>query len=290
MSTRNSVLIGVACVAISQAVLADPPDTIQATGVVRDFRERTVEGGHPDFENPPNPGLGRYAGNVAAALDPFNNPAFTGAGFKIASQWRDSENRVICPSLYNEALGDTAGSAAQPSTAGITSAESFSQWFREQLGVNTSAPLTITLNRNPATGMYVFDDTEDPLYAYLGGFFPIDNQLFGNSGGSPDHNYHFTFELQGDFVHDASQGYNFKFDGEGDIWVFINGQLVIDLVGVHAALDQYVDLARLNLTDGETYPLHFFFAQRLRPQSHFRIETNIPINWIPYPLATGRYD
>ena len=31
----------------------DPPTTVSLTGVVRDFRERTVAGGHPDFERRP---------------------------------------------------------------------------------------------------------------------------------------------------------------------------------------------------------------------------------------------
>ena len=273
------------------SVLAtDPPETIEATGIIRDFREASVEYGHPDFENPPSQGLGRYAGNMATTLDADGKPVFTGAGFKIASQWRDDQGRVICPCLFDEDLGDVEGNSSQPSTAGITSADSFNQWFRDELRTNQSALLTLTLVRDELTGMYVFDDREDPKYSDLGGFFPIDDQLLGNSGGNPDHNYHFTFELHGEFVHDASKGYNFKFEGEGDIWVFIDGRMVADLVGVHAALDQYVDLERLNLSDGATVPLDFFFAQRMRPQSNFRIETNIPINWTPPSTTNAQFD
>ena len=72
-------------------------------------------------------------------------------------------------------------------------------------------------------------------------------------------------------------GQIFKFVGDDDVWVFINDQLVIDLGGVHAARTQYVDLSRLGLVDGETYALDFFFAERHRAQSNFRIVTNLEL-------------
>jgi fibro-slime domain-containing protein len=266
--------IGAAGPAVRASAQEEAPQTVQLTGIVRDFRECTVEGGHPDFEHEPQTGFGRYAGNVSTTLDEEGKPFFVGPGFKIAQQWRDSAHRVICPCLYDEALGDIEGQSSQTSTAGITSADSFAQWFRDTPGTNMSTYLTITLTRQP-NGMYVFDSDIDQPYEDLGGFFPIDDQLFGNSGGNPDHNYHFSFELHAEFTYEAENGLNFKFIGSDSVWVYINGQLVIDLEGVHAALDQYVDLNRLNLVDGQRYPLDFYFAQRYRPQSDFRVQTNI---------------
>ncbi len=74
------------------------------------------------------------------------------------------------------------------------------------------------------------------------------------------------------------------------MWLYIDGKLVTDLCGVHAAHDQFVDLDRLGLMDGESYQLDFFFAQRYAPQSHFRIETNIVLNSLPIATVSAVFD
>jgi fibro-slime domain-containing protein len=139
-------------------------------------------------------------------------------------------------------------------------------------------------------GSYVFDDSDDPLYQSLGGFFPIEGQGFGNPGGSPDRNFHFTFELHTEFTYDDDGAQYFSFLGDDDVWVFINGQLVIDLGGVHSAIEQGVDLTRLDLTDGETYALDFFFAERHRTQSNFRFQTNLELKTASLPTGENSYD
>jgi len=273
----------------STATAQDPPDTIEVVGTVRDFKERTEPGGHPDFEKRPDHGFARYVGNIAPEIGQNQPPVFVGGGHKIASQWRDAEHRPICRLLYDPELGDTAGNYAQESTGGVTSADTFAQWYEDIRGLNLGAALGITLVRQ-SDGRYVFDDRLDPLYADLGGFFPIDDQLFGNSPGVPHHNYHFTYELHMECEYDAAANQFFMFIGDDDVWVFVNGQLVIDLGGVHAALDQYVDMNRLGLTDGQTYQIDFFFAERFRTQSNFRIETNIPVRTAGLPMATAAFD
>ncbi len=143
--------------------------------------------------------------------------------------------------------------------------EAFDQWYRDVPGVNMSAPLTITLTRQP-DGSYVYDNQE---------FFPIDGQLLGNQGRN--HNFHFTFELHTEFVYKPGQVFQFK--GDDDLWVFIDGHLVIDLGGVHGAETAEVALddvaAQYGLVPGESYPLDFFFAERHTTESTFRIQTTI---------------
>lgn len=427
----------------------DAPDEIRLGGIVRDFRERSVPGGHPDFERQPDYGFGHYAGNIELLLSDDGKPVFTGNGYKVSSQWKDSQSRPIAPHLYNRSytsgdsdepeppkhttailrdsdgvdayevslisaqfnpdgtstwtyqvrelgtgkdlshwalklepthqvmpgttdgydfgedgstnffgikwdvdddftdgtftivldqqylgdvdwngvlvkggndddheglfvptdelattespfpsgsllstdpsLGDSAGAAGVVDNGGIQSADSFDQWFRDTLGVNVSAPLTLTLLRQP-DGTYVFDDNLDANYSGLGGFFPIDDRAFGNSAGSPDHNFHFTYELHATFTYDANAEPFFSFTGNDDVWVFVDEKLAIDLGGVHAAADQYIDLTRLGLDDGETYTLAFFFAERHRTQSNFRITTNLILTGSSLPTVSLVYD
>lgn len=289
--TRTALLTaGVGAVLLGGAVAsADPPETLQLVGVVRDFRERTAASGHTDFERRPDRGFGLYCGNVATLLGEDGKPVFTGAGSLIKTQWHDSAGRPIAWTLFDASRGDLPGMTNGLSTGGITSAESFSQWFRDVPGVNLSMPVTLTFNRQ-ADGSYVFDDKSDPAYQSLGGFFPIEHQLLGNPGGSPDRNFHFTFELNTEFTYHADGNQVFKFIGDDDVWVFIDRRLVIDLGGVHGATEQYVDLNRLGLEDGQTYRLDFFFAERHRTQSNFRVQTNLLLQTPRLPQVTAAFD
>ncbi len=186
-------------------------------------------------------------------------------------------------------LGDTPAVEGKPDHGGLTSSTHFDQWYRDVPGINISKALTLALVLQD-DGTYVFDDQEDPFYSERDGFFPIDDELFGNSDGSPYHNFHFTFELHAEFTYDASAGQMFQFVGNDDVWVFINGQLVIDLGDVHPTLDQYIDLDRLGLQDGEVYRLDFFFAERYSTESNFRITTNLPLQTIDLPTISAQYD
>jgi fibro-slime domain-containing protein len=265
----NAVVLGAGMLLLPSAALAqasglgDEPEVIELTGVVRDFHERTHPEGHPDFEKKPDAGFGHYVGNVGLLLDQEGKPVFTGNGFKVSGQWKDQYNRNIAPALCNKMWADDGGSPVlvtdmslddQPGGQGssdpgaIHDASSFAQWFRDVPGVNMSAPLALKLVRQ-SDGSYVFDDKLDADYDDLGGFFPVDGELLGNPGGWPDHNFHFTFELHTEFTYDADASQMFKFTGDDDVWVFINGKLAIDLGGVHSAIDQYIDLNRMGLED-----------------------------------------
>ena len=268
----------------------DPPEEIVLTGVIRDFQERTATGGHPDFERQPSLGFGMYCGNIDEELDNEGKPVFTGEGWKLRKQWRDSSGRNICWRLFDSSRGDTRGRKDGDDPGAIESPDSFRLWYRDDPRYNSSKLLDLTLDRQ-ADGSYVFDSDLSPHYAARGGFFPIDHELYGNSGGSgPDHNYHFTFELRTEFTYDSDGAQVFTFRGDDDVWVFINGDMVIDLGGVHGAIEQTVDLDRLGLQDGEVYELAFFFAERHRTQSNFRITTNLRLATVVLPTVTAAYD
>lgn len=290
-AATGAVLLAFETATPIEPALSDPPQFIELTGVVRDFHERTHAQGHPDFERRPTNGFGHYARNISPSLGEDGKPVFTGGGRKVTSQWRDAQGRPICYRLYNSALGDTAGSWGVLDNGGIQSATSFNSWFNDDLGMNLSTSKSLTLRfQLQEDGSYVFDDKLDPLYSTLGGFFPIEDEMFGNPGGTPDRNFHFTFELHSQFRYDADGAQIFQFIGDDDVWVYINGQLVIDLGGVHGATEQFVDVSRLGLVDGELYSLDFFFAERHRTQSNFRIVTNLFLETVAPPTISSVFD
>jgi fibro-slime domain-containing protein len=211
------------------------PPTLTLTGIIRDFTPD-----HPDFERDPDVsgGYGLDQGIVAARLGPDRKPVF--AGQPRSRNW-------------------------------TTTKENFDQWYRLDLP-NRSKVYSLTLTRNPGSNVYTFDSNTDPLFQARGGFFPIDNELAGNTPGY-QHNYHFTYELHYEFTYQPGQV--FKFRGDDDLWVFINHQLVIDLGGVHGALPAEVNLDTLGLTPGQTYPFDLFYAERHTTEANFRVETSI---------------
>ncbi|MFO0826924.1 MAG: fibro-slime domain-containing protein [Phycisphaerales bacterium] len=268
----------------------EEPDTMTLTGIVRDFKEATAPGGHPDFEVTPGRGFAHYVGNVSPNLGADGKPVFVGGGHKVTKEWQNSSSKNICSLLYNASLGDKAGTVESTvCTGGITSSETFNQWYNDALGVNISKPLDIVLTKQ-ANGAYVFDTATDPYYKALGGFFPIEHQLFGNPGGSPDRNFHFTFELHTEFLYKASDNQVFTFRGDDDVWVFIDGKMVIDLGGIHSAVEQEVALNRLGLEDGKNYKLDFFFAERHRTQSNFKLTTNLKLTTPTLPTVSNAFD
>ena len=115
--------------------------------------------------------------------------------------------------------------------------------------------------------------------ADIAAFVPLDGRGLGNEGavdnfGVP-HNYSFCMEIHSQFEH--TSGMNFEFNGDDDVWLYINDSLVMDLGFVHQSTYSTVSLDDLPLTFGETYPLDFFFCERQRTGSSIDLITNLPV-------------
>lgn len=271
---------------------ASLPATIELVGVVRDFKSKNETGGHPDFERQPTSGFAHYVGLVQDQLGSNGKPAWASAGYKVSSQWRDAagRNRIPSKSYIDARSGDVNGAKASSTGGAATSGERLAQWFTDVPGVNVSRNLPITLVRQAGTNIYTFNDRTDATYANKGGFFPIDGELFGNYS-STGKNFHFTYELSTNFVFERGTGQAFTFTGDDDVWVFIDGKLVIDLGGVHGATSQTIELDRLNwLTHGHEYSLKFFFAERHTTQSNFRIDTTMRLRPLQPPSTSALHD
>ncbi len=244
-----------------------PPASISLAGTVRDFINQnnpppTGSGAlyNPDFENEE----GDDRGLVQATLGADGTPVYA---------------------------GPTDGTAT---THGPTD---FDMWYHDTPDYNVAVPVSLTLSQLSASPLtYNYTSSE---------FFPIDNQGWNDPKyGTPPvqldpdcggtlHNFSFTFQLHTTFTYQP--GEMFSFEGDDDVFVFVDNTLEIDLGGVHPTEDGSITLGQpstllnpLNLVPGQTYPFDLFFAERHTCGSDIEITTSIPLaSTSPVSLTTA---
>jgi fibro-slime domain-containing protein len=166
--------------------------------------------------------------------------------------------------LVEDTLGMDGNPVFNDNYAGpqmLASEATFGQWYQDVPGINHTFEVVLPLVEE-SEGVFSYDSNA---------FFPVDGVGFGNQG--QPNNFHFTTELHADFTYQGGESFTFR--GDDDLWLFVDGQLALDLGGLHPALEGTVDMDDLGLTPGVTYAMDIFHAERHTTESNFRIATNI---------------
>jgi fibro-slime domain-containing protein len=241
--------------------VAQDDGTLLLKGTIRDFHTA-----FPDME-PCDHDSSKLCDIGGANIEQNNTPADTTRD--CTKPWTYSVTGITYPSTCivhttldpNTQKPTYAGPAS--GTVTTTGADNFAWWFKtDDTGtINKATQKDLILTPN-GDNTFTFNSTA---------FFPIDNDLFGNEGD--DHNFHFTSEFHINFTYQPGQ--TFQFEGDDDLFVFINGKLAVDRGGIHGKQKATLNLDDLGLNAMQDYMFDLFYCERHKEASDLKITTSM---------------
>ncbi|EFA82368.1 hypothetical protein PPL_04793 [Heterostelium album PN500] len=179
----------------------------------------------------------------------------------------------------------------RPLEGAINNASTFNSWFVNTPGINIPINTKLTLTRS---------NTDESRYILMDDyFFPIDNKgwdeiklpngsyqylrytdQWSKISWDPQqayngqyHNFHFCLHASASFDYKGNEVFTFK--GDDDVWVYVNGQLIVDLGGIHQMENASVDFSTLGIKKGDRCKFDFFYCERHTDRSEIEIETEL---------------